>query len=74
MIAGAGAGAGAAVAAVAVHAGRGLLDAELEASARIHARTPGSLDRLHALGVLGATLIGPWLVLVLLAWEPWSSG
>jgi chromate transporter len=63
---GAGAGAGAAVAAVAVHAGRGLLGPSWERAAE------GGRNRarwtLYLLGgAAGAALIGPYLVLVLLA-------
>ena len=63
---GAGAGAGAAVAAVAAHAARGLIGPSFA-----RARTPRArLARWSAYllaGALAAVLIGPWLVLVLLA-------
>ncbi len=63
-IKGAGAGAGAAVAAVAVHAGAGLLKPSL-------ARADGRSQRARWLvylvaGGISTTLLGPWLVLVLL--------
>ena len=63
---GAGAGAGAAVAAVALHAARGLLGPSFErvrAPARATVRWLGYL----AAGAAAAALIGPYLVLVLLA-------
>ena len=62
---GAGAGAGAAVPAVALHAARGLLGPSLE-----RARDRGAVTPWAAYGVAGAAaavLIGPYLVLVLLA-------
>jgi chromate transporter len=63
----AGAGAGSAVAAVAVHAAAGLLPASW-----CRARTAGRASRLRwigyvAAGLAAAAIIGPWLVLVLLA-------
>ncbi len=63
----AGAGAGSAVAAVAVHAAAGLLP-----SSWSRAREQGRTIRLRwigylAAGLLAAAMIGPWLVLVLLA-------
>lgn len=61
-VAGAGAGAGAAVAAVAVHAGVGLVPPSWRRAAR-HARWVA----YAALGLAGAALLGPWLVLLLLA-------
>ncbi|WP_236794413.1 chromate efflux transporter [Amycolatopsis sp. GM8] len=59
---GAGAGAGAAVAAVAVHAGAGLVPASWRQSAR-RVRWIAYL----VAGIAAAALLGPWLVLVLLA-------
>jgi len=63
---GAGAGAGAAVAAVAVHAARGLLGPSLGRVRDDRARTRRWLGYLAG-GVAAAALIGPYLVLVLLA-------
>jgi chromate transporter len=63
---GAGAGAGAAVAAVAVHAARGLLGPSVRRIREDRARTVRWLGYLAA-GVAAAALIGPYLVLVLLA-------
>jgi chromate transporter len=65
-IRGAGAGAGAAVAAVAVHAARGLLGPSIARVRGTRAREARWLAYLAA-GVLAAALIGPYLVLVLLA-------
>ncbi|MGN9909652.1 chromate efflux transporter [Phytohabitans sp. LJ34] len=61
-VAGAGAGAGAAVAAVAVHAGIGLIPPSWR-------RADGRARWVAyaALGLAGAALLGPWLVLLLLA-------
>lgn len=61
-VAGAGAGAGAAVAAVAVHAGVGLIPPSWRRAAS-HTRWVA----YAALGLAGAALLGPWLVLLLLA-------
>ena len=61
-VAGAGAGAGAAVAAVAVHAGVGLIPPSWRRADR-RARWVA----YAALGLAGAALLGPWLVLLLLA-------
>jgi chromate transporter len=61
-VAGAGAGAGAAVAAVAVHAGIGLIKPSWLRTAR-RARWVAYV----AVGLAGAALVGPWLVLLLLA-------
>ena len=63
----AGAGAGSAVAAVAVHAGASLLPASWR-----RASDSGRASRLRwvayvLVGLMGAAIIGPWLVLVLLA-------
>ena len=63
---GAGAGAGAAVAAVAVHAARGLLGPSLRRVRERRARAARWGGYLAA-GVAAAALIGPYLVLVLLA-------
>jgi chromate transporter len=63
---GAGAGAGAAVAAVAVRAGSELLGPSYHHAMEGHGHRPRWLVYLLA-GVLGAILIGPYLVLVLLA-------
>src|SRR5450755_2952823 len=65
-IRGAGAGAGAAVAAVAVHAARGLLGPSIERVRADRARRARWLGYLLA-GAVAAALIGPALVLVLLA-------
>jgi len=65
-IRGAGAGAGAAVAAVAVHAARGLLGPSLRRVRERRARAARWGGYLAA-GVAAAALIGPYLVLVLLA-------
>ncbi len=65
-IRGAGAGAGAAVAAVAVHAARGLIGPSHRRVRKHHARATRWLAYLGA-GVAAAALIGPYLVLVLLA-------
>ena len=65
-IRGAGAGAGAAVAAVAVHAARGLLGPSVRRVREHRARTVRWGGYLAA-GVAAAALIGPYLVLVLLA-------
>jgi chromate transporter len=62
---GAGAGAGAAVAAVAVHAARGLLGPGFE-RVRGHAATTARWYLYIAVGTMGAALLGPYLVLVLL--------
>src|SRR4051794_38543971 len=59
----AGAGAGAAVAAVAVRAGASLIPA----SRRRLARAPGRWLLYAAAGLTATVLVGPWLVLVLLA-------
>jgi chromate transporter len=64
-IRGAGAGAGAAVAAVAVHAARGLIGPSIERVRPDRARTARWLAYLAA-GIVAASLIGPYLVLVLL--------
>jgi chromate transporter len=61
---GAGAGAGAAVAAVAVRAGLGLLPSSWERARGTH---PQRWAAYGAAGLLATALIGPWLVLVLLA-------
>jgi len=61
-VAGAGAGAGAAVAAVALHAGIGLIPPSWRRAAR-RARWVAYV----VVGVAGAALVGPWLVLLLLA-------
>ncbi|MFC0528762.1 chromate efflux transporter [Phytohabitans kaempferiae] len=64
-VAGAGAGAGAAVAAVAVHAGVGLLPPSWQ---RITSRARRARWLAYlAVGLAGAALVGPWLVLLLLA-------
>ncbi len=63
---GAGAGAGAAVAAVAVHAARGLLGPSLGRAREKPGYKPRWIGYLGA-GVAAAALIGPYLVLVLLA-------
>jgi chromate transporter len=63
---GAGAGAGAAVAAVAVHAARGLLGPSLSRARERSGYRPRWSGYLVA-GVAAAALIGPYLVLVLLA-------
>src|SRR5207342_3395039 len=63
---GAGAGAGAAVAAVAVRAGGELVGPSYRHAMEGHGHRPRWLIYLFA-GVLGAILIGPYLVLVLLA-------
>jgi chromate transporter len=63
---GAGAGAGAAVAAVAVHAARGLIGPSLARVRQNRARTGRWLAYL-AVGTAAAALIGPYLVLALLA-------
>jgi chromate transporter len=66
VVAGAGAGAGAAVAAVAVEAARGLLGPSLARVGAARARRARWVAYLLA-GVAAAALLGPWLVLVLLA-------
>jgi chromate transporter len=66
LIRGAGAGAGAAVAAVAVHAARGLLGPSHRRVRADRARTARWFAYLGA-GTAAAALIGPYLVLVLLA-------
>src|SRR5579862_3281109 len=63
---GAGAGAGAAVAAVAAHAARGLIGPSFARARRPRARLARWSVYVLA-GALAAVLIGPWLVLVLLA-------
>jgi chromate transporter len=63
---GAGAGAGAAVAAVAVHAGRGFLAPSLARAGTGRVRRLRWLVYLTA-GLVAAVLVGPYLVLVLLA-------
>ncbi len=63
---GAGAGAGAAVAAVAVHAGRGFLAPSLARAGIDRVRRSRWLAYLTA-GMVAAVLVGPYLVLVLLA-------
>ena len=63
---GAGAGAGAAVAAVAVHAALGLIGPSVARARTPHARLARWSAYVLA-GALAAVLIGPWLVLVLLA-------
>jgi chromate transporter len=63
---GAGAGAGAAVAAVAVHAARGLIGPSL-ARAREHRYRTGRWLAYLTTGAAAAALIGPYLVLVMLA-------
>jgi chromate transporter len=63
---GAGAGAGAAVAAVALHAARGLLGPSLKRARADRARAVAWLGYLLA-GTAAAALLGPYLVLVLLA-------
>ena len=63
---GAGAGAGAAVAAVAVHAARGLIGPSLTRAGRDRYRTGRWLAYLTT-GTAAAALIGPYLVLALLA-------
>ena len=63
---GAGAGAGAAVAAVAVHAARGFLAPSFAKVRSDHAKTIRWSTYL-AVGILAAVLIGPYLVLALLA-------
>ncbi len=63
---GAGAGAGAAVAAVAVHAARGLVGPSLGRVRKKRARTARWIGYL-AVGTAAAALIGPYLVLALLA-------
>lgn len=78
---GAGAGAGAAVAAVAVQAARGLLGPSLQ-RARDDRRRTGRWTLYLGAGVAAAALIGPYLVLVLVACgaaellvqrRPWSA-
>lgn len=64
VVRGAGAGAGASVAAVALHAGWGLL---LPSWRRARASRPVRWIAYSALGAAAAILVGPWLVLVLLA-------
>ena len=63
---GAGAGAGAAVAAVAAHAARGLIGPSF-ARARAQRARLARWSAYVLAGTLAAVLIGPWLVLVLLA-------
>ncbi|HEV3229522.1 MAG TPA: chromate efflux transporter [Solirubrobacteraceae bacterium] len=63
---GAGAGAGAAVAAVAVHAGRGLLGPSWRRARAERARELRWLVWVAA-GIAGAVVVGPYLVVVLLA-------
>jgi chromate transporter len=63
---GAGAGAGAAVAAVAVHAARGLIGPSL-ARAREHRYRTGRWLAYVTIGAAAAALIGPYLVLAMLA-------
>jgi chromate transporter len=63
---GAGAGAGAAVAAVAVHAARGLLGPSIEPVRGSRGRTARWILYL-AVGVAAASVVGPFLVLALLA-------
>ena len=63
---GAGAGAGAAVAAVAAHAARGLIGPSF-ARVRTHRARLARWSVYVLAGTLAAVLIGPWLVLVLLA-------
>ena len=65
-IRGAGAGAGAAVAAVAVHAARGLIGPSLARAREYRRRVLRWLIYLAA-GIAAAALLGPYLVLVLLA-------
>src|SRR5205807_961766 len=65
-IRGAGAGAGAAVAAVAVHAARGLIGPSLARVRADSARATRWFTYLAA-GIVAAALLGPYVVLVLLA-------
>jgi chromate transporter len=64
---GAGAGAGATVAAIALRAGLDLAPASLERATRHHSARRARWALYAALGGIAATLLGPWLVLVLLS-------